>query len=296
MIALQSFFQLLIYGLQLGSIYALIALGYSMVYGIIKLINFAHGDFLMVGAFIAYFVVRLANLGFALSLAVSMLLTGLLGVLIERIAYKPLRRRPRMSAMITAIGISIILENFPRALPFIGPAPRPFPELIAKVKYEYLGISTNSVQIIMIALSILLMVVLRFLVMNTQTGRRMRAVSLDKDAAALMGINVNTTISITFFLGAALAAASGVFYASVYPSIDVYMGVSLGNKAFVAAVLGGIGSIPGAMVGGLILGIAEIFATSIYSELGYGVGFLILIVILLVKPAGIMGRYTVEKV
>lgn len=293
---MQSFFQLLIFGLQLGSIYALIALGYSMVYGIIKLINFAHGDFLMVGAFLAYFVVHLLNLGFALSLALSMLLTGLLGVLIERIAYKPLRNKPRMSAMITAIGISILLENVPRALPFIGPAPRPFPELITKVKYEYLGVSANTVQIVMIALSILLMVILRFLVMKTQTGRRMRAVSLDKDAAALMGINVNTTISITFFLGAALAAASGVFYASVYPSIDVYMGVSLGNKAFVAAVLGGIGSIPGAMVGGLILGIAEIFATSIYSELGYGVGFLILIVILLVKPAGIMGKYTVEKV
>ena len=293
---MQSFFQLLIYGLQLGSIYALIALGYTMVYGIIKLINFAHGDFLMVGAFASYFVVQIFKLGFVPALIISMGLTGLLGVLIERIAYKPLRKRPRLTAMITAIGVSIVLENFPRALPFIGPAPRPFPELITKVKYEYFGISTNSVQIIMIALSFLLMVILRFLVMKTQTGRRMRAVSLDKDAAALMGINVNTTISITFFLGAALAAASGVFYASVYPSIDVYMGVSLGNKAFVAAVLGGIGSIPGAMVGGLILGLAEIFATSIYSELGYGVGFLILIVILLVKPAGIMGKYSVEKV
>jgi branched-chain amino acid transport system permease protein len=293
---LETFFQLLIYGLQLGSIYALIALGYTMVYGIIGLINFAHGDFLMVGAFVCFFAVGLFGLGFVPALVVSMILTGLLGVSIERVAYKPLRNRPRLSALITAIGVSIILENLPRALPFIGPAPRPFPELITKIKFDVLGISTNSVQLIMIALSILLMLILQFVVTKTQIGRRMRAVSLDKDAASLMGINVNTTISITFFIGASLAAAGGIFYSTIYPMIDVYMGIVLGLKAFIAAVLGGIGNIPGAMVGGLIMGIAEIYATSINSDLGYGIGFVILILILLVRPAGIMGKFTVEKV
>ncbi|MCR4436613.1 MAG: branched-chain amino acid ABC transporter permease [Clostridiales bacterium] len=293
---METFLQLLIYGLQLGSIYALIALGYTMVYGIIGLINFAHGDFLMVGAFVALFAVTLFGLGFVPALLISMIITGLLGVSIERIAYKPLRKRPRLSALITAIGVSIVLENFPRALPFIGPAPRPFPQMIPMVKFNVLGVSTNSVQLIMIALSVLLMVMLQIIVTKTQIGRKMRAVSLDKDAASLMGINVNSVISVTFFIGASLAAAGGIFYASTYPMIDVYMGIVLGLKAFIAAVLGGIGNIPGAMVGGIIMGIAEIFATSINSDLGYGIGFVILIFILLVRPAGIMGKFTIEKV
>lgn len=293
---MNTFLQLLIYGLQLGSIYALIALGYTMVYGIIGLINFAHGDFLMVGAFVAFFSVALFKFGFLPVLVISMVITGLLGVFIERIAYKPLRNKPRLSALITAIGVSIVLENLPRALPFIGPAPRPFPALIPMVNYNMLGISTNSVQLLMIGLSFLLMMILQYIVMKTQIGRKMRAVSLDKDAASLMGINVNNIISITFFIGAALAAAGGIFYSTTYPMIDVYMGIVLGLKAFIAAVLGGIGKIPGAMVGGLIMGIAEVFATSISSDLGYGIGFVILILILLFKPAGIMGKFTVEKV
>lgn len=293
---MDTFFQLLIYGLQLGSIYALIALGYTMVYGIIGLINFAHGDFLMVGAFVAFFSVSLFKFGFVPVLIISMVITGLLGVAIERIAYKPLRKKPRLSALITAIGVSIVLESLPRALPFIGPAPRPFPSMIPMVKYDMWGISTNSVQLLMIGLSFLLMIILQYVVMKTQIGRKMRAVSLDKDAASLMGINVNGIISITFFIGAALAAAGGIFYATTYPMIDVYMGIVLGLKAFIAAVLGGIGKIPGAMVGGLIMGIAEVYATSISSDLGYGIGFLILILILLFKPAGIMGKFTVEKV
>jgi len=293
---LNTFFQLLIYGLQLGSIYALIALGYTMVYGIIGLINFAHGDFLMVGAFAAFFAVALFNLSFVPVLIISMVLTGLLGVFIERVAYKPLRKRPRLSAMVTAIGVSIVLENLPRALPFIGPAPRPFPSLVPMVNYNMFGITTNSVQLIMIGLSILLMIILQYIVTKTSIGRKMRAVSLDKDAASLMGINVNNVISVTFFIGAALAAAGGIFYSSTYPMIDVYMGIVLGLKAFIAAVLGGIGNIPGAMVGGLIMGIAEVFATSINSDLGYGISFVMLILILLFKPAGIMGKFTVEKV
>jgi branched-chain amino acid transport system permease protein len=295
-ILLDTFLQLLIYGLQLGSIYALIALGYTMVYGIIGLINFAHGDFLMVGAFVAFFSVAFLKIGFIPVLIISMVITGLLGVSIERIAYKPLRNKPRLSALITAIGVSIVLENLPRALPFIGPAPRPFPTMIPMVKYDVMGISTNNVQIMMIALSFLLMIILQYIVKNTQIGRKMRAVALDKDAASLMGINVNSIISVTFFIGASLAAAGGIFYSTTYPMIDVYMGVFLGLKAFVAAVLGGIGSIPGAMLGGLIMGIAEVYATSISSDLGYGIGFVILILILLFRPAGIMGKFTVEKV
>jgi branched-chain amino acid transport system permease protein len=283
--------------LQLGSIYALLALGYSMVYGIIGLINFAHGDFLMVGAFIAVFAAALLHVGFVPVLILSMVLTGMLGVATERIAYKPLRKRPRLAAFVTAIGVSIILENLPRALPVPGPAPRPFPSLIPMVQFDlFAGAVTNSVQIVMIALSILLMVGLQIVVTRTKIGREMRAVSLDKDAASLMGINVNATISLTFFIGSALAAAGGIFYGSTYPMVDLLMGIMLGTKAFIAAVLGGIGSIPGAMVGGLLLGVVEIFATSINSDLSYGLSFAILIIILLVRPAGILGKFTVEKV
>lgn len=291
-----NFIQLFIFGLQLGSVYALIAIGYTMVYGIIGLINFAHGDFLMIGAFIAFFAVALFGAGFFGALLAAMLFTGLLGVFIERVAYKPLRKKPRISALITAIGVSIILENLPRALPFIGPAPRPFPELLPKIPIQFGGVATDSTKLIIIALALLLMVIMQFFVVKTKPGRNMRAVSLDKDASALMGIDVNRTVAITFFIGAALAAAGGIFYASAYPSIDVYMGIVLGQKAFVAAVLGGIGNIPGAMLGGFILGIAEIYATSINSDLGYGMGFAILILILLFKPAGLMGKLTVEKV
>lgn len=291
-----TFFQLFMYGLQLGSIYALIALGYTMVYGIIGLINFAHGDFLMVGAFVAFFAVQLFHLGFVPTIIVAMIITGLLGVGIEKIAYKPLRKKPRLTALITAIGVSIFLENFPRALPFIGPQPRPFPALLPLVKYNIGGVGTSSVQILMIVLSFLMMALLQYIVTKTKIGRQMRAASFDKDAASLMGINVNKIISVTFFIGAALAAAGGIFYATTYPIIDVYMGIWLGTKAFIAAVLGGIGDIRGAMVGGIIMGVAEVLATSVNSDLGYGVGFVILILILLFKPAGIMGKFTIEKV
>lgn len=294
--------QLIMYGLQLGSIYALIALGYTMVYGIIGLINFAHGDFLMVGAFAVFFLVQalgggsLSYILVAAVIIIGMIFTGLLGVATERIAYKPLRKRPRLSALITAIGVSMFLENFPRALPFIGPAPRPFPALFPMQEYSIGGVGTNSVQLLMIALSVLLMAGLHYITTKTKVGSQMRAVQFDKDAAALMGINVNNIISVTFFIGAALAAAGGVFYASIYPMIDVYMGIWLGTKAFVAAVLGGIGDIRGAMLGGFIMGVAEVLATAVNSDLGYGAGFVILILILLFKPAGIMGKFTIEKV
>lgn len=300
------FFQLLIYGLQLGSVYALLALGYTMVYGIVGMINFAHGDFLMIGALGTFFLAQ----GFAsftidggytaaavvVMIAVAMVGTGMLGVAVEKIAYQPLRKRPRMSALITAVGVSMFLQNFPRALPFIGPSPRSFPTLFPVVRFTVGGVIISSTQIIMISLSIIFMVILYAVVQKTKIGRQMRAVSMDKDAAALMGININNVISFTFFIGAALAAASGIFYASTYPQVEVYMGSWLGTKSFIAAVLGGIGDIRGAMLGGFILGISEILATSINSNLGYAMGFIVLILILLFKPAGIMGKFTVDKV
>lgn len=298
--------QLLIYGLQLGSVYALLALGYTMVYGIVGMINFAHGDFLMLGALGTVFLAQ--GFGFMVAdgtypmsvvlliMLIAMVGLGVLGVLVEAIAYRPLRNRPRMTALITAVGVSMFLQNFPRALPFIGPNPRPFPKLFPVTQFMVGGVAVTSTQIIMIALSVILMVVLYLFVNKTRMGSRMRAVSMDKDAASLVGININFIISLTFFIGAALAAASGIFYASVYPQVEVYMGSWLGNKSFIAAVLGGIGDIRGAMLGGFILGITEIYATAINSNLGYAIGFIILIVILLVKPAGIMGKFTIEKV
>jgi len=293
---LTTFLQLLIHGIQLGSVYALIALGYTMVYGIIRLINFAHGDFLMLGAFVGYFAITVLDLGFVPVMLISMVTVGIIGVIVERIAYKPLRNKPRLSSLITAIGVSIFIQNFCRALPAIGPAPRPFPRLLPLVNYEFLGITISSIQIVMILLAFGLMLLLQILTTRTAIGRRMRAVANDKDAAALMGINIDNTISVTFFIGASLAAAGGILYATTYPMIDVYMGSVLGLRAFTAAVLGGIGYMPGAMLGGLIMGIAEVLATSINADLGYGISFIILIIILLVKPAGLLGKYTVEKV
>lgn len=303
---MSTFLQLLIYGLQLGSVYALLALGYTMVYGIVGMINFAHGDFLMIGAMGTFFLAQ-AFSSFMMDgafsavivcviILVAMLGTGALGSAVEAIAYRPLRRKPRMMALITAVGVSMFLQNFPRALPFIGPAPRSFPMLFPVARYSVGGIQITSTQIIMIVLSIVFMFALDRIVSKTKIGTQMRAVSMDKDAASLMGININRVISFTFFIGAALAAASGIFYASIYPQVDVYMGSWLGTKSFIAAVLGGIGDIRGAMLGGFIMGITEILATSINSNLGYAIGFIILILILLFKPAGIRGSVTIEKV
>ena len=298
--------QFLIYGLQLGSVYALLALGYTMVYGIVGMINFAHGDFLMIGALGTYFIAKLFDgsqidgtypmLIVGIIIIIAMLGTGGIAVGTEVIAYRPLRNKPRMSALITAVGVSMFLENFPRALPFIGPNPRSFPTLFQPVTFRVMGASITTTQIIMIVLASVTMMALYFVVNRTKIGGQMRAVSMDRDAASLMGINVNKVISITFFIGGALAAVSGICYASAYPQVDVYMGSWLGNMSFVAAVLGGIGDIRGAMLGGFILGIAQIFATAINSTFGYAVGFIILIVILLVKPAGIMGKFVIEKV
>lgn len=293
------FLQQFINGLSLGSIYALIALGYTMVYGIVTLINFAHGDIMMMGAYAGYFV--LVALGassgsFAAALLVAMVFCGFLGVAIERLAYRPLRNAPRLNSLITAIAVELILQNMMRVLPFAGPDPKQFPAL--NVPAIVIGpVSIPGIKALVIIASVLLMLALHILVNYTRTGKAMRSVSYDMQASSLMGINVNKTIAVTFAIGSVLAGAGGVLYASAYPQVDPLMGYMPGLKAFVAAVLGGIGSIPGAMIGGVILGIAETM-TKGYGPSQYAdaISFGILILILLVKPTGLLGKKRVIKV
>lgn len=291
--------QQLINGLSLGSVYALIALGYTMVYGIVKLINFAHGDILMVGAFAGYFVLGMFGVSpitMIIAFIFSMAICALLGVIIERLCYKPLRNSPKITVLITAIGVSIILENGARVLPFMGPNPRQFPTF-QNSSHTFFGFSISTVQILVFVVSIVLMLLLTYIVKYTKMGKAMRAVSYDMKAALLMGINVDRVISFTFAIGAALGAAAGVLFASSYPQIDPLMGFMPGLKAFVAAVLGGIGSIPGAMFGGVFLGIAETLTKGfISSKLADAVSFGILIIILVIKPTGLFGKNTREKV
>ena len=253
------FVQQIVNGLSLGSIYALIALGYTMVYGIVKLINFAHGDVMMVGAYAGYFVLcalGASPLGMTVAFAVAMVSCALLIILIERVAYRPLRSAPRLNSLITAIAIELILQNVMRILPFVGPNPRQYPTM-QTVNFSVGVVSISNIQLVVIILSAILMVILNYIVNYTKVGKAMKAVSFDLGAASLMGINVNRIITLTFVIGSVLAGAGGVLYATAYPQIDPMMGYIPGLKAFVAAVLGGIGSIPGAMVGGMILGIAE---------------------------------------
>lgn len=293
------FLQQLINGLSLGSIYALIALGYTMVYGIVKLINFAHGDVMMLGAYAGYFVLRAmgANaLGMTCAFLAAMIFCGLFSLVIERFAYRPLRNAPRLNSLITAIAVELILQNVMRVLPFVGPNPRQFPTM-PLLNYSLGLVSVSNLQLIVIISSALLMVALNILVNYTKTGKAMRAVSFDMGASSLMGISVNKTIAITFVIGSVLAGAGGVLYATAYPQIDPMMGYMPGLKAFVAAVLGGIGSIPGAMVGGVILGIAETLTKGfISSQYADAISFAILIVILLVKPTGLFGSKRTVKV
>ena len=293
------FVQQLINGLSLGSIYALIALGYTMVYGIVKLINFAHGDVMMVGAYAGYFVLMALGasaFGMAGAFIVAMVLCGLLSILIERFAYRPLRESPRLNSLITAIAVELILQNLMRVLPFVGPDPRQFPTMETK-NFTFGILSISNLQLVVIISSAVLMVLLNFLVNKTKTGKAMQAVSYDLKASALMGINVNRIIAITFVVGSVLAGAGGVLYATAYPQVDPVMGYIPGLKAFVAAVLGGIGSIPGAMAGGIILGIAETLTKGyLSSQYADAISYIILIVILLVKPAGLFGKKTTVKV
>lgn len=290
--------QQLINGLTLGFIYALIALGYTMVYGIVRLINFAHGDIIMLGAYAGFFVMSFAGaspLTLALALLCSMAACALFGILLERICYRPLRGAPRINLLIVAIGASFFIENGGRIL--FTPNYREYPQLSKSVFTLANGATFSLVDIIVLVVSIVMMVVLALIVKYTKTGKAMRAVSLDYKAASLMGINVNAIISVTFAIGSSLAAVAGILYASKYPQIDPYMGIMPGLKAFVAAVLGGIGSIPGAMLGGILLGVSENLAKGyISSKLSDAVVFGLLILILLIKPTGILGKTLKEKV
>ncbi|SNS63081.1 amino acid/amide ABC transporter membrane protein 1, HAAT family [Bacillus sp. OK838] len=288
--------QQLVNGISLGSIYALIALGYTMVYGIVKLINFAHGDVFMVGSFVGFYAITVMDLSFIPALLISMVTCAIFGVLIERIAYKPLRNATRIAALITAIGVSLLIEN---GLIYIrGAQPEAYPNNVLPMdKLDIFGVSISSQSILILSVSIILMIILQFVVHKTKIGKAMRAVSFDSEAAKLMGINVNHTISATFAIGSALAGAAGVIFGIYYIKIEPLMGVLPGLKAFVAAVLGGIGIIPGAMVGGLLLGVIEALVSAAgYSLWRDGVAFIVLILILIFLPQGLFGKNRREKV
>lgn len=287
--------QQIINGLSLGSIYALIALGYTMVYGIIKLINFAHGDIYMIGAFIGLYCGK--NLGLSLlpTLIISMIGAALCGVIIEKVAYKPLRNSPRITLLITAIGISLLLENGMKLA--VGSSPKAFPKLLSTEVIKLGSLSIETSKILMLVVSIMLVVFLQFIVFKTKIGKAMRAASYDIEAASLMGINVNNIISITFAIGSALAGAAGVLVSLAFKIVEPYMGMIPGLKAFIAAVLGGIGSIPGALIGGLLIGLTETLTKAYISTiLSDAIVFAILIIILLVKPYGLLGIKINEKV
>ncbi len=307
---MSQFLQQLLNGLFLGSIYALIALGYTMVYGVLRFINFAHGDVFMLGAFTGLYVNKLLApvlaalpwpVAILIVLVLSMAICAALGILIEWLAYRPLRDKPRLNVLITAIGVSLLIEYTGQLV--FGATQRPFPAIIPKVNVGGLGgLTVTMTQVIVAVTAVALMIGLRFIVMKTKMGMAMRALSLNPTASSLMGVNNSVVISFTFGLGSALAAAGGILYASLYPSIEPFMGILPGLKAFVAAVLGGIGNIPGAALGGLIIGVTETLVAG-YSDVlgipsGYrdGVAFVILILILLFKPSGLLGKVEREKV
>ena len=300
------FLQQLINGLALGSIYALIALGYTMVYGVLRFINFAHADVLMLGAYSAYFlapavtaVVPLPSVTGALIIALlSALICAGIGILIEFLAYRPLRSRPKLTVLITAIGVSLFIEFTCQHRAVFGADTKPFPKLLPAADYHMGGLVVSSNDLVVVAVTAVLLAAMWFIVQRTKMGTAMRAVSFNQQAAALMGVNINRIISFTFGLGSALAAVAGILYALKAPGIEPLMGVQPGLRAFVAAVLGGIGNLPGAALGGLLLGLLETFAGGISGLSNYrdGIAFAILILILLFKPAGLLGKATVEKV
>lgn len=290
----EGFLQQLINGISLGSVYALIALGYTMVYGIIKLINFAHGEVFMLGAVVGFFAITILNLPFFIALLVAMTVCAILGVIMERIAYKPLRNAHRIAALMTAVGLSLFYQNI--TIYTIGAQPKAFPRLPVQ-HWDFFGVAISNRQLLILGAAVALMVLLHLVVHKTKMGKAMRAVSHDRDAARLMGINVDNTISFTFAIGSALAAAAGVLFGQLYGTVHPMMGLLPGLKAFVAAVLGGIGIIPGAMLGGLILGLAEAGVSAAgYSTYRDAVAFAILIIILIVKPTGLLGKNVREKV
>jgi branched-chain amino acid transport system permease protein len=290
-----DFLTTLISGLSLGSIYALIALGYTMVYGIAKMLNFAHGDVIMVGAFTV--IVSVMTLGFPVwaGLLLSVVICTVLGMTIERVAYKPLRKAEPLTVLITAIGVSYLLQNV--ALLIFGSTQKSFPKVFHVSSVHFGDVSMSGESVVTLAVTIVIMICLSLFINKTRAGKAMRAVSQDKEAAELMGISVNRTISLTFAIGSALAAVAGIFYGATYGFIGPFTGSMPGIKAFVAAVFGGIGSIPGAMVGGLLLGVLESMSKAyISTELSDGIVFASLIIVLLVRPTGLFGKVIKEKV
>lgn len=290
-----TFITQLLNGLQLGSVYALVALGYTMVYGIILLLNFAHGDIIMVGAYVSWIIMAQLGLSPVLAVLMSILACTLLGVLIDKVAYAPLRNAPRLSILITAIGVSYFLENGAQLI--FGADAKVVPAYTDITTIQVGGLSLSFTAILTILVTAASTIVLTILVQKTKLGKAMRAVSEDMGAARLMGINVNTTISFTFAVGSALAGIGAVLYSMAYSQATPTMGMMLGTKAFVAAVLGGIGSIPGAVIGGLLVGFAEVAVSAVgLSVWKDAVVFLLLIIVLIVKPTGILGRTMNEKV
>ncbi len=289
------FLNQLINGLHVGSIYALIALGYTMVYGIVKLINFAHGDIIMVGAYTAVIVLMTLGWSAPVALLAAVVVCVIFGVLIERIAYKPLRNSPRISSLITAIGVSMLLQN--AALLIFGAQPQPFPTVLNIEPIKLNGIQISFVTLLTVGISAVLMILLQGFVIGSKAGKAMRAASEDYMTAQLMGINVNTTITLTFAIGCALAGIGSFLFCMAYPAVSPTMGSLPGLKAFIAAVLGGIGIIPGAMLGGFVMGVAESLTKAyISTTMSDAVVYGILILVLLVKPTGLLGKTTSEKV
>jgi len=297
-LSLDVFLQNVANSITLGSLYALIAIGYTMVYGIIRLINFAHADLLMVAAYIAFYGILVFTLPWYVSFAIAIVLTTLLGVSIERVAYRPLRSAPRISVLISAIGVSFLLENL--GIVALGARPKPFPRPDDLVWNIQIGnISFLSLTIIIPVVTIILLVMVTYMVKKTKMGIAMRAVSRDFETSSLMAVDVNKVIGATFAVGSALAAVGGIMWSMQYPQVDPLMGMFPGLKCFIAAVMGGIGSIPGAMIGGFVLGICEVMLVGFMPELsGYrdAFAFVVLILILLFRPGGILGENVVEKV
>ncbi|HBA86460.1 MAG TPA: branched-chain amino acid ABC transporter permease [Geobacter sp.] len=290
------FLQQLVNGVALGSVYALIALGYTMVYGIITLINFAHGEIFMVGAFIGLLLVSYFKVNVFVAIIGAMIFCMIMGVVIELVAYRALRKSSRLSALISAIGVSIFLSSL--ALMVFGADAKGFPDGAFPVRQIHVGdADISTLQMLIIGVSAVLMLGLEFIVQKTKIGKAMRATSEDYNTSALMGINVNRVISFTFALGSALAAAGGVLVGVLFNAVSFNMGLMAGLKAFAAAVLGGIGSIPGAMLGGLLLGVSEVFGVAIgYSSYRDAIAFTILVLVLLVKPTGLLGQKITKKV
>lgn len=290
-----NFIEQLINGLRTGSVYALIAIGYTMVYGIAKMINFAHGDIIMVGAYMLYVAIALFNIPTLPALLLTIIICAVLGILIEKIAYKPLRKAPPLAVLITAIGVSYFLQS--GSLLIFGSTPIPFKSILPNFNVSLGGIVISGATVITLGITAICMILLTLFINKTKMGAAMRAVSEDKDAAGLMGIDVNKTISLTFAIGSSLAAVAGILYISQYQSLSPTLGALPGIKAFVAAVLGGIGSIPGAMLGGILLGMIESLSKAyISTNLSDAIVFGVLVIVLLFRPTGLLGKKKFVKV